>query len=231
MAVERILISSDCSLCVEFGNTISDRVNRRVNAYAAILEQAAIPGVIELVPTYRSLTVHYRPEIIEYKRLSLILEKLLREVTETTNLPEEKISIPVLYGGVFGPDLCHVAACHGLTEQEVINLHCKPSYLIYMVGFLPGFCYLGGLDERIATPRLKVPRVSIPEGSVGIADQQTGIYPIQSPGGWQLIGRTPIKLYDPNREEPILPRAGMHLKFCPIDQKEFDRIWAREHQR
>ena len=225
----RILISSDRSLCVEVGDEISEAINGLVNAFAAAVERAEIPGVTELVPTYRSLTVHYRPEVIQYGELRTVLENLTTQISEGTHVPAEEVRIPVLYGGAFGPDLPQVAALHGLSEQEVVELHCKPSYLIYMMGFLPGFCYLGGLDDRIATPRLKVPRVSIPAGSVGIAGKQTGIYPIESPGGWQLIGRTPLKLYDPGRKEPILLRAGMRLKYYAIDRKEFDRLWAEEH--
>mgnify|MGYP000049405398 CR=1 FL=1 len=225
----RILTSSDRSLCVEFGNAISEDINNMVNAYALALERAAVHGVTELVPTYRSVTVHYRPEVIRYEELYSILLKIAKQTT-TVQMPErEEIRVPVLYGGEFGPDLSQVAKLHGLSEQEVISLHCKPSYLIYMMGFLPGFCYLGGLDERLATPRLTVPRVKIPAGSVGIADRQTGIYPLESPGGWQLIGRTPLKLYDPNRKDPILFRAGMRLRYYPVDRSEFDRIWSLEH--
>lgn len=225
----KILISSDRSVCVEFGNEISEELNQQVNAYAQAVTEAAIPGIVELVPTYRSLCVHYEPELIDYSHLYSRLKRLLGQLTHVTQAPQEEIHIPVLYGGDFGPDLPHVAALHGLAEEEVIRLHCAPSYLIYMMGFLPGFCYLGGLDERIATPRLQTPRSSIPAGSVGIAGSQTGIYPLDSPGGWQLIGRTPLKLYDPHRSQPILLRSGMRLKYDPIDRQEFDRIWALEH--
>lgn len=225
----KILISSDRSICVEFGNCISEEINRSVNAFARALEQAAVPGVTELVPTYRSVTVHYRPEVIGYSQLRRVLEELSLENTETEQEKEEEIVIPVLYGGACGPDLSQVASLHGMTEKEVIQLHAAPSYLIYMMGFLPGFCYLGGLDKRIATPRLEVPRVSIPAGSVGIAGEQTGIYPLESPGGWQLIGRTPLKLYDPSRAEPILLKAGMRLRYKPISSGEFDQLWKKEH--
>ena len=135
---------------------------------------------------------------------------------------------PVLYGGEMGPDLEFVAQNAGKTVEEVIAIHSSTEYLIYMLGFTPGFTYLGGMSEEIATPRLATPRVKIPGGSVGIAGAQTGVYPIDSPGGWQLIGRTPVRMYDPDRAEPILPQAGQYIKFYPIDQAEFDRIAALE---
>ena len=227
--MEKILISSDSSLCVEFGSSISEEINQRVNAFAKLLEKENVPGVTELVPTYRSVTVHYRPEQISYARLRTVLEELSHRNVAVVQELQPEIVIPVLYGGTCGPDLPRVAALHGLTEEEVVQLHTAPSYLIYMMGFLPGFCYLGGLDKRIATSRLEVPRVKIPAGSVGIAGEQTGIYPLDSPGGWQLIGRTPLKLYDPQRPEPILLRAGMRLRYKAIGRQEFECLWCQEH--
>lgn len=226
----RILVSSDQSLCVEFGNVISEEINNKVRAYTIVAERAAIEGVVEYVPTYRSVTVHYRPEVITYAALKDRLLALIDAMGEVDIPPVQTIEIPVLYGGEYGPDLAHVAEVNGLTEQEVITIHGKPEYVIYMLGFTPGFCYLGGMDPRISTPRLEVPRVRIPAGSVGIAGSQTGIYPVDSPGGWQLIGRTPLRMYDPSRERPILLDAGMHLRYYPIDQAEFDRLHA-EHYR
>lgn len=220
----RILTASDCALCVEFGAVISKDVHRQVRAFTLAAEAAHIPGVVELVPTYRSVTVHYRPEITGYARLYERLTHILNALQTAALPPAGEIRVPVLYGGPFGPDLGHVAAVHGLTEEEVVALHTEPSYFIYMLGFLPGFCYLGGLDERLHTPRLSEPRVSIPAGSVGIAGAQTGIYPLPSPGGWQLIGRTPLRLYDPRREKPILLDAGVRLQFYPIDRAEYDRL-------
>ena len=137
------------------------------------------------------------------------------------------LEVPVLYGGEeMGPDLAFVAEHAGLSEQEVIDLHTSTEYLIYMLGFTPGFTYLGGMSAKLETPRLKQPRVKIPAGSVGIAGKQTGVYPIDSPGGWQLIGRTPVKMYDPNRETPILPKAGQYIKFRAIERTEYDEIAA-----
>ena len=139
------------------------------------------------------------------------------------------LEIPVLYGGEeMGPDLKFVAEHAGKTEEDVIKIHTSTEYLIYMLGFTPGFTYLGGMSDEIATPRLKTPRVKIPAGSVGIAGSQTGVYPIDSPGGWQLIGRTPVRMYDAGRATPILPQAGQYIKFYAIDQAEFDKIAAQE---
>ena len=220
----KILTSSDRSLCVEFGNVISEEINQQVRSFAVAAEAAHIPGVVELVPTYRSVTVHYRPEVIGYARLYEQLDRILNSMQEEDIPPAGEIRVPVLYGGEFGPDLKNVAELHHMSEAEVIRLHTAPDYLIYMLGFLPGFCYLGGLDPQLNTPRLTTPRVSIPAGSVGIAGSQTGIYPLASPGGWQLIGQTPLRLYDPRRDPAILLDAGMRLRFYAIGREEFDRI-------
>lgn len=220
----KILTSSDCSLCVEFGNAITEEINKQVRSFTVAAEAAAIEGVTELVPTYRSVTVHYRPEVIGYARLYEKLNTILGGLTAAEIPPAGEIRVPVLYGGEHGPDLVNVAKLHDMTPEQVIELHTAPTYLNYMLGFLPGFCYLGGLDPRIHTPRLTTPRVKIPAGSVGIAGSQTGIYPLDSPGGWQLIGQTPLRLYDPKREKAILVDAGMNMKFYPIDEAEYERI-------
>ena len=220
----KILTSSDCSLCVEFGNAISEDINRQVRSFTVAAEAANIEGVTELVPTYRSVTVHYRPEAIGYARLYEKLNQIVNGLKEAEIPPAGEIRVPVLYGGEHGPDLENVAKLHDMTPEEVIALHTAPTYLNYMLGFLPGFCYLGGLDKRIHTPRLTTPRVKIPAGSVGIAGSQTGIYPLESPGGWQLIGQTPLRLYDPKREKAILVDAGMNMIFYPIDEAEYERI-------
>ena len=224
----RFLLTGDTSITVEFGNEISEAINARIRAFGIALADSKLPGIVETVPTYRSITVHYDPEQIRYDALVAELKKLLGKLDKIQIPPSTVLEIPVLYGGETGPDLDFVAEHSGLTPEEVIKLHTSTEYLIYMLGFTPGFTYLGGMDEKIATPRLKTPRVKIPAGSVGIAGSQTGVYPIDSPGGWQLIGQTPVHMYDANRATPILPEAGQYIKFYAIDQAEFDRIAAEE---
>ena len=229
MADVSFLLTGDTSVCVEFGNEISEPINAQIRAFNIALSSSDIPGIVETVPTYRSLMVHYDPEVIRCAPLMDKLKDLLGQLDKVEIPPSEVLEIPVLYGGEeMGPDLKFVAEHAGKTEEEVIKIHTSTEYLIYMLGFTPGFTYLGGMSDAIATPRLKTPRVKIPAGSVGIAGSQTGVYPIDSPGGWQLIGRTPVRMYDASRETPILPQAGEYIKFYAIDQKEFDKIAAQE---
>ena len=227
MADVRFLLSGDTALTAEFGNEISESINAQIRAFNIALENAKIAGIVETVPTYRSLMIHYDPGVISYGALVKKLEGLLTQLDKIEIPPSDVLEIPVLYGGEeMGPDLKFVAENAKKTEEEVIKIHTSTEYLIYMLGFTPGFTYLGGMSHDIDTPRLKQPRVKIPAGSVGIAGNQTGVYPIDSPGGWQLIGRTPVKMYDPDRKTPILPKAGQYIKFRAIDQAEYDKIAA-----
>lgn len=221
MAEIRFLPCGDSAVTVEFGSVIDESLNAAVHAFAAAAEN--LPAIQEVVPTYRSATVHYDPAELSYPQL---LEKLapLAASAGAARAEGPVVEIPVLYGGAYGPDLPEVAAHCGITPQQVVELHSAPDYRIYMLGFTPGFPYLGGMDPRLATPRRQEPRVRIPAGSVGIAGAQTGVYPIQSPGGWQLIGRTPLRLFDPARERPILLEAGQRIRFVPITQEEYDRL-------
>ena len=226
LATPRFLLNGDTAVSAVFGDRISEEVNQTIRAFQLLLTARKVPGIVETVPTYCSLMIHYDPDRISCDRLLRTLKELAVSIDTAALPPSEVLEIPVLYGGEMGPDLAHVAENAGISEEEVVKRHSAPEYLIYMLGFTPGFTYLGGLDSSIETPRLKTPRVSIPAGSVGIAGKQTGIYPIASPGGWQLIGRTPVRMYDPLRETPILPRAGQYIHFFPINEEEYRKIEA-----
>ena len=222
----RFLPCGDSAVTVEFGNRIDDQLNGAVHAFASAVEALGHPAIREVVPTYRSATVHYLPHLLEYAALV----QLLRPLTETQGGAGPfgaPVEIPVLYGGPWGPDLEEVAAHCGMTPEQVIAAHSAPCYRIYMLGFTPGFPYLGGMDPRLATPRRKEPRICIPAGSVGIAGSQTGVYPIESPGGWQLIGRTPLRLFDLGSDPPILLQAGRSIRFVPIDEPTYHRLERR----
>ena len=220
----RFLTMGDSALTVELGQEISPEINAKVRALNAAITEKKIGGVVETLPTYCSVTVFYQPEIILYNEMKLRLEKLLGQLEVVESSLAHVLELPVLYGGEMGLDMDFVAEHTGKTHDEIIALHSEPEYLIYMLGFTPGFTYLGGLNPELETPRLKTPRAQTPAGSVGIAAKQTGIYPTMSPGGWQLIGRTPVKLYDPHRAEPILPRAGDYIKFVPVTVSEYETI-------
>lgn len=220
----RYLVSGDCGMCVEFGNEISPDINKKIRAFKIAIDKSGIEGIVETIPTYRSLLVQYKPEVIRFKELAQKFEGLMSSLDNIIIPPPTVIEIPVLYGGEMGPDLENVAKHNHKTPEEVIQIHTSEEYLIYMLGFIAGFPYLGGMSKEIATPRLKSPRVKIDGGAVGIAGEQTGIYPVDSPGGWQLIGRTPLKLYDADRENPILLEAGQYIKFRSVSKKEYKKI-------
>ncbi|ADL12037.1 5-oxoprolinase subunit PxpB [Acetohalobium arabaticum] len=213
--------AGDKAVVIELENVVSKEINQRIRALMIAIEEKEIDGVLEVVPTYSSLMVHYEVQKISYDQLIKKL-KVLEEQLEDLELSEPKtIKIPTVYGGEYGPDIEKVAEYNGLTVDEVVEIHTSKPYLIYMLGFVPGFPYLGGMDEQIATPRLENPRTKIPAGSVGIAGKQTGIYPIDTPGGWQLIGRTHIKLYEPYSDDPFLLKAGNYVKFVQISEEEY----------
>ena len=220
----QILIEGDSSVLIVFGDTISTEINQRITSVVQLIRDQKIEGIVDMIPAFVSLLINYNPLVISYGTLKKRLETILRMKTQAAETVRRVFEIPVCYGGEYGPDLQNIADHAGLTPREVIDIHTSCDYLIYMLGFLPGFCYLGGLDERIHTPRLKTPRIRIPAGSVGIGGSQTGIYPMESPGGWQLMGMTPVKTYDPNREVPILVQAGEYIRFREIDEAEYRRI-------
>jgi len=218
------LTGGDKALFVEFGDAVDPELNRRVRHLMLAIQKEKIPGVTETVPTYRSLLVYFEPLQISSKKLREILGSLAQQ-PEESGLPKPKIiEIPTVYGGEYGPDLEFAAAYNRLSVSEVVQIHTGTPYLIYMIGFIPGYPYMGGMSPRIATPRLETPRMKVPAGSVGIAGNQTGIYPAESPGGWRLIGRTPLKLFHPDLEPPALFQAGDYLTFVSITPEEFTSI-------
>lgn len=225
----RILPLGDSGVTVEFGDSIAPATNDQVIAFAQELDTLTISGVVDVAPTYRSVSVYFDPLLIDPDTL----ERRLRELA--ANLPQKPtgtgrmIEIPVAYGVDLGPDLADVARLAGVSEQEVVALHGSTDYRVYMLGFSPGFPYLGTVPATIAIPRLAEPRTKVPAGSVGIAGTQTGIYPQESPGGWRLIGRTPVKLYDPQGSRPFLLEPGDHVRFVEISYEEYWRMAACEN--
>jgi inhibitor of KinA len=219
----RLLTAGEQGLVLEFGDRIEAAVNERVHQTAGRLTAGGIEGIIEVVPTYRSLLVYFDPLAITREVLSSRIMELMAEGKggDAKKLNARVVEIPVCYGGELGPDLDFVASHNKLTHEEVIAIHTSAPYMVYMLGFMPGFPYLGGMSERIATPRLEKPRTAIPAGSVGIAGSQTGFYPVESPGGWQIIGRTPIKAFNPDSQTPFPFAAGDYLKFRAITREEF----------
>ncbi|MRR20326.1 5-oxoprolinase subunit PxpB [bacterium] len=216
--------SGDSALIIKAGDVISEEINATVRKLLVRLEKEKIRGVTDFIPSYNELMVCYDPSVLDYKQLLEIIRACAAD-PGTMELPvAEVVHVPVLYGGEYGPDLQYVAEINGLTEDEVITIHSSVTCLVFMLGFTPGFCYLGGMDKRIATPRRETPRLKIPAGSVGIAGDQTGIYPIESPGGWQLIGRTPLRLFSPDKKPEFLFRAGDYIRFSPVDLDEYNRI-------
>ncbi|MGN1419515.1 MAG: 5-oxoprolinase subunit PxpB [Acutalibacteraceae bacterium] len=224
MSELKFLPCGDCAVTVEFSKEISEDINRRIRNLASRLESGTVKGVKECVPAFCSATVYFDPFKTNAQKLEKAIIKINDSYKEEGGAKKRVFLIPVCYEGDFAPDLDDVCEHAHLSREEVIRIHSSVDYLIYMLGFLPGFPYLGGMDERIETPRLDSPRTQIPTGAVGIGGKQTGIYPLASPGGWRLIGRTPVKPYDPQRQEPILYKAGDYIRFCPISESEYDEI-------
>lgn len=216
--------AGDSAMIIRTGNDISLATNLLVQKMLLLIERQNISGVVELVPAYNELLVYYKAEIIDYKTLLKQLRHAESQMENIANPEAAQLYIPVLYGGEAGPDLEEVAQNNGFSTSEVIRRHTGNTYPVYMLGFAPGFCYLGGMDEQLATPRKREPRLKIPAGSVGIAGAQTGIYPIDSPGGWQIIGQTPLKLFNLERQPPFLIRAGDQVNFYAIDKVDFLKI-------
>jgi KipI family sensor histidine kinase inhibitor len=216
---------SDRSLFIKAGTRIDPATNRIVTEVCSLLDSFDSDWIEEVVPSYTGVTVFFNPLLRKHHdaidSLQVILEKR-REMREKK--PEDILVIPVCYDREFGPDTEFVCKHNGLDHSKLIELHIRPLYLVYMLGFTPGFPYLGGMDPAIATPRRSEPRIKIPAGSVGIAGEQTGVYPIDSPGGWQLIGRTPVRLFNPDSEMPFLVKPGMYIEFKPVDRDEYNGL-------
>ncbi|MBX3327619.1 MAG: 5-oxoprolinase subunit PxpB [Nitrospira sp.] len=225
----RILPLGDSALTIEFGNTIDPGINSRVLACAKAIIGQHWHGIHDVVPTYRSVTVHFDPLQWDSAALAKTLQSLPQPQPGPTEPNSTLHKIPVLYGGEWGPDLEEIARFAGLRADEVIALHTSIPYRVYMLGFSSGFPYLGLLPERLAMPRRATPRTKVPAGSVGIADYQTGIYPTATSGGWRLIGRTPIAVYRKAKTDPFLLKPGDMVRFKPIGQDEFDRL-CRQHE-
>ena len=217
----------DRAISIDFGQVIDPIINRHIRQTIERIKELQLDGIIELVPTYCALLVEYDAMLYSYSEICNIIEPTLEEgMANTINELATVVEVPTVYGGEFGPDLSFVASHNHLSEDEVISIHSGTDYLVYMLGFIPGFTYLGGMDLRIATPRLSSPRTLIPAGSVGIAGEQTGTYPSDSPGGWQIIGRTPVTMYDMSKAQAALLKAGDYVRYVPIDESEFHRIKA-----
>ncbi|HEX6270736.1 MAG TPA: 5-oxoprolinase subunit PxpB [Anaerolineales bacterium] len=209
----KIVPLGDATLLVQLGDEINDAINQRVHALAALIDYAPLAGVIETVPSYSALLIHYDPLVLTYSHLRTWVRTKLDQADATVSRKPRQIEVPVQYGGEHGMDLQFVADYHHLDVEDVIRIHSQRIYTIYMMGFTPGFPYMGKLDDAIATPRLETPRTHVPAGTVAIAGSQTGIYPIDSPGGWRLVGHTSLRLFDPESETPFLCSPGDEMKF------------------
>jgi inhibitor of KinA len=224
---------SEKAVTIEFGNSINQHLLYKITAFAELLQQNPFAGMTGMVPAYSTLTVYFDPLIIAkadvpgntaLEKVTAHLDRLKQHPIKGTIRESAIITIPVCYGEDFGPDMEEVARINDLTTDEVIRLHGSVTYLVHLIGFMPGFAYLGGMPQAIMAPRKARPRPNVPAGAVGIAGLQTGIYPLQSPGGWQIIGQTPLKMFDTGRSEPGLLKAGDRVKFEAINLSEFKQI-------
>lgn len=213
----------DRGLLVELGEGISTEVNLRVQALAQAVEAASIPGVVEVTPAYRSLLVVYDPLCVDREELVRRIAALGRNPEAGAAAAARSVTIPVVYGGERGPDLEEAARLAGIMPEELVRLHTGTLYRVFMIGFTPGFPYMGELPEKLSVPRRVTPRTRVPKGSVAIAQRQTGIYPVDSPGGWQIIGWTPLELFDPRREPPALLAMGDAVRFVAVEAEEAER--------
>ena len=223
----RFFPMGDQALIVEFGDRIDPALSAHIAALAQRLRDSHPIGVLDIVPAYTTLALHYDPGAVgsgtsPYEALAETIGSWLKTQSSEISAAGRLIEIPVCYGGAFGEDLEPLARSRGLSADEVIAIHSGAPYHVHMLGFVPGFAYLGGLDARLATPRRDTPRARVPAGSVAIAGGQTGIYPLDTPGGWQIIGRTPLQLFKPDASPPSLLNAGDTVRFVAISAQEFE---------
>lgn len=211
----RIVPLGDSSVIVQFGDEIDFTINQRVHALGSVIEATSINGIVETVPAYATLLVHYDPLILSFTQIKNHLQEKIAQVDEMTSRKFRLIEVPVRYGGEYGIDLEVVAAYLQISAEDVIRIHSDKIYTIYMMGFTPGFPYMGKLDDALVMPRLETPRTRVPAGTVAIAGSQTGIYSIDSPGGWRLIGWTPLRLFNPESDSPFLFAPSDEVKFIP----------------
>ena len=209
----KILPVGDSALLIRFGDEINLEINQRVHALDALLRAETVTGIIETVPAYSTMLIHYDPLGLTYENISEWVNAEMERVETSASRKPHRIEVPVRYGGTSGPDLEWVAAQHHLSIPTVVHLHTDRTYTVYMMGFTPGFPYMGKLHPSLITPRLDSPRTLVRAGSVAIAAEQTGIYPIDSPGGWRLIGWTPLRLFDPSSKAPFLLAPGDEVQF------------------
>jgi len=219
--------ASDQSLMVYLGEEIALENHQRVLKLLRLLQFEPIEGIRNLHPAYSSLLIKFDPLRLDYDELQSRLIPYLGRLDREPLPATREIEIPVCYGGEFGPDLNNVAEMHGMTAAQVIELHSSPIYVVYFLGFAPGFAYLGGLPEALASARLETPRAKVPQGSVGIGGNQTGIYPLSTPGGWRLIGRTPVAMFRRDANPMSLLQIGDHVRFRTISQKAFADLAGR----
>jgi len=231
MCEGKILTTGDSAVTVQFGEKIDPAIYARVKGLKEELEKVKPEGIVELIPTYRSLNVQYDPFLLSYGRLCDILEECMKKGGTTEEGHKKVLTVPVCFGGEMGPDLEGVAEYHHITVDEVIRLCCSKDVLIYMLGFTPGYPYIGGMPKELVTPRLASPRLKVPAGTMGIGGEQLGVYSVDSPGGFRLLGRTPLHLYDAARgAKAVLLEAGEYIRFTAIDKAEYDRIAQEEQQ-
>ena len=211
----RIQDITDSTLAFNFSNSIDEEVNIYINILINYLNENDL-DLLSVYPTYNSLIVTYNPVLTERKEIIQLVEKLNKLEKNYNKVKDQILNIPVNYGGKYGEDLEEVSKILSISEEQIIDIHSSKPYYVFMIGFSPGFPYLGGLDKRLECPRLPTPRVEVPAGSVAIADRQTGIYPFKSSGGWRIIGNTNLKLFDKKNENPSLIKPGIRVKFTPL---------------